>query len=163
MKPHPVVFLAIVVFTLDASMFFDSAECSLSITNTPSGLLEGKPSREHSQEPAAIMVVGTSGSHSVISGQEESYPKLPNVLPLGCSLIPECFLTYKPVRTSIAAMSSRILCFQGSLSFILQVCMSRVLINTYLLISIFQSWSHIENCLQICILENVPGLPGGTG
>ena len=72
------------------------------------------------------------------------------------------FVTYKPVRTSIAAISSRILYFHGSLSFILQVCMSRVLINTYLLISIFQSWSHIENCLQIYILENVPGLPGGT-
>lgn len=91
MKPHPVVFLAVVVSTLDAPMFFGSAECSLSIANIPSGLLEGKPSRELSQEPAAIMVVGTSGYHSVISGQEESHPQLPNVLPLGCSLIPECF------------------------------------------------------------------------
>ena len=76
-------------------MFIDSVECSLSITaegiqNTPSGLFKGKPSQEHSQEPAAIMVFGTSGYHSVISGQEESHPKLPNMSLLGCSLIPEC-------------------------------------------------------------------------
>lgn len=76
-------------------MFIDSVECDLSITaegiqNTPSGLFNGKPSQEHSQEPAAIMVFGNSGYHNVISGQEESHPKLPNVLPLGCSLIPEC-------------------------------------------------------------------------
>ena len=86
---HPVLFLAIVVSILDAPMFIDSVECSLSVTaegiqNTPSGLFKGKPSREHSQEPATIMVFGTSGYHSVISH------KLPNTSLLGCSLIPEC-------------------------------------------------------------------------
>lgn len=87
--------MAIVGPILDAAMFIDSVECDLSVTaegiqNTPSGVFRGKPSQEHSQEPAAIMVFGNSGYRSVISGQEESHPKLPNVLRLGCSLIPEC-------------------------------------------------------------------------